>query len=67
LLGTRMTILALSCCGSARVGRPAAAARYGVAARAWAPGRAGMLPAGVSLLTATVAVAGYRRASLGLP
>jgi hypothetical protein len=30
-------------------------------------GPGGMLPAGVSLLAATVAVAGYRRAFLGLP
>src|SRR5215472_5955459 len=35
LLGTRMPIRALSWSGSARVGRPVAAARYG-AGRAWA-------------------------------
>jgi len=52
-----------------RVGRGGAGQlrRPGRGGQGMAAGRAGVLPAGVSPLAATVAVAGYCRPSLGLP
>ncbi len=61
----RMPIPAPSYLGSARVGRPVAAARYR-AGRAWARS-AGVLPAAAGPLVAPVAVAGYCRPFLGFP